>query len=198
MWNIDIQSLEDQMTLTQELLPKTDEIPGQVWVRIPDWPDYAVSGDGQVMRLTPTSNRHNREGMLLKPYLMKIGYHQITLAKKGKQEKFYIHRLVADAFVPNPENKPEVNHVDGNKANSHFSNLERATHQENIQHGFDTKLCTSGEDRSSAKLSYKKAEQIRSLKSKGWKTRSIAKKFNVSERLILMVCQNQRWVCKQK
>lgn len=52
----------------------------------------------------------------------------------------YVHRLVAEAFIPNPENKRTVNHIDGNKLNNHIDNLEWATHAENIQHAMDLGL----------------------------------------------------------
>ncbi len=59
--------------------------------------------------------------------------------KKGKSIPF--HRIVAKAFIPNPENKPEVNHIDGNTMNNKVTNLEWVTRSENIQHAWDTGLC---------------------------------------------------------
>jgi hypothetical protein len=62
------------------------------------------------------------------------GYLFRDLYKDGKRRKFLIHRLVAQAFVPNPENKPEVNHKDGHKLNNHYTNLEWVTKSENHKH----------------------------------------------------------------
>lgn len=70
----------------------------------------------------------------------KIGYLCGQYKISGKRFSFKVHRLVAEAFLPNPENKPEVNHKDGVKHNSSLSNLEWCTRQENIRHAFDTGL----------------------------------------------------------
>lgn len=60
------------------------------------------------------------------------GYRCVCLFKDGKQKQKYVHRLVAEAFVPNPDNKPEVNHIDQNNQNNHADNLEWVTHTENV------------------------------------------------------------------
>lgn len=70
----------------------------------------------------------------------KYGYLQVVLYYKIKPKCFRVHRLVAEAFIPNPENKPEVNHIDGNKQNNCVSNLEWNTIQENSRHAWDTGL----------------------------------------------------------
>ena len=63
-------------------------------------------------------------------------YQRLTLSNQGKTTYLYVHRLVAEAFIPNPNNLPEVNHIDGNTQNNSVSNLEWCTHQQNVQHAF--------------------------------------------------------------
>lgn len=72
---------------------------------------------------------------VLKPYRNKAGYLLVYLCKNGKRKTHRIHRLVAQSFIPNPENKPEVNHLDENKTNNMVSNLEWSTRKENLNHG---------------------------------------------------------------
>ena len=67
-------------------------------------------------------------------------YLSVCLSYKDKGRHELVHRLVAMAFIPNPDNKPQINHIDGNKHNNHVSNLEWATCKENIQHAHNTGL----------------------------------------------------------
>lgn len=67
-------------------------------------------------------------------------YRGISIMLNGKQKHLYVHRLVAEAFIPNELNKPQVNHIDGNPANNNVENLEWATSAENIQHAYDIGL----------------------------------------------------------
>ncbi len=76
-------------------------------------------------------------GRIQPPSLMKVGYYR---ARPANHFDFYVHILVARAFVPNPNNLPEVNHRDLNKRNNHWTNLEWVTHKENMHHAMQAKL----------------------------------------------------------
>lgn len=88
------------------------------------------------------NNRQQRRvvGLTLKPRISAHGYYYVNLYKNGKRQTVKNHRLVALHFIPNLENKPEVNHKDGNKLNNRVDNLEWATSQENIIHGINMGL----------------------------------------------------------
>ena len=81
-----------------------------------------------------------RKNKILSGGINNHGYRQHTLYMNGKQQQFYAHRLVAIAFLENPENKYSVNHKDGNKLNNAVSNLEWATISENTQHAYNNGL----------------------------------------------------------
>ena len=87
---------------------------------------YSVSNYGEV--------RNNKTGKLMKPRKNETGYLRINLTKNGKPKCMRVHRLVAQAFIPNPENKIQVNHIDFNRENNCVSNLEWVTNQENTQY----------------------------------------------------------------
>lgn len=99
---------------------------------------YEVSNTGKVR-----SNNYLGHG---KQQELKLwdngGYQRVTLWSGGKKGNRLIHRLVAETFIPNPENKPEVNHKDGDKHNNHVDNLEWSTRKENIDHADSTGLRT--------------------------------------------------------
>jgi len=92
--------------------------------------------------IDPSGNVIGKRSRRLKIHTGTSGYQQVNVYKKGKQKTYLIHRLVALKYIPNPNNLPEVNHIDGDKLNNHYKNLEWCTRPANIQHGFDTGLIT--------------------------------------------------------
>lgn len=99
------------------------------------WTRYKIHDNGMV-----SSYMKNFNGKILSLSTDSCGYKQVALSIKKKSIKFLIHRLVGGAFIPNPSNKPEVNHKDGKKEHNYISNLEWSARKENINHGFDNDL----------------------------------------------------------
>lgn len=107
------------------------------WKPVKGFENYEVSDMGNIKSL---NYNHTGEAKILKPGKQRGGYLYINLYKNAKRYSKKIHRLVAEAFIPNPEGKPQVNHIDGNKKNNKLSNLEWSTNQENQQHAYNTGL----------------------------------------------------------
>lgn len=101
---------------------------------------YEVSESGEVrsvdrvLPVTKQSDRLFKGKVLYQTTNVQVGYKQVSLWKDNKGASLYVHRLVAEAFIPNLQNKPEVNHIDGNRQNNHISNLEWVTSAENSLH----------------------------------------------------------------
>ncbi len=93
---------------------------------------YQVSDEGEVRSL---NYRNTGRVQVLKPNKNNCGYLLVTLYKNGKRKSFSVHRLVAEAFLPNPDNLPEINHKDENKANNCASNLEWCDRKYNANFG---------------------------------------------------------------
>lgn len=125
----------------------------EIWKDIKDFEGiYQVSTFGRIKRL---SRKTINEGLLgknkelqlkeiiLKPSTITKGYKGITLTKDKKRYPKKVHRLVAEAFIPNPNNKPQINHIDCNKSNNNINNLEWCTNSENQKHAFKNGLNSS-------------------------------------------------------
>jgi NUMOD4 motif/HNH endonuclease len=167
---------------------------------------YEVSDHGRVRSLPRNGTR--RLGTLLTPFLSgrPRAYFSVLLAVYGTNRVKRISRLVAEAFIPNPENRPEVNHKDAVKTNNHVSNLEWATKSENIQHAYDNGLMgdhigAQGEDHHMAKLTEAQVHKIRMLykgRGKGPSQQTIANRFGVSQTLVGFIVRNENWTHLRK
>lgn len=97
---------------------------------------YQISNFGEVMRLMSYDSRnHLRNSKILKQRKNKYGYMVVGLHKNGKENKYLVHRLVAQTFIPNSNNFPEINHIDENKQNNSIPNLEWCDRKYNVNYG---------------------------------------------------------------
>ena len=108
---------------------------------IPDYPDYLIEKDGRIYSL--------KRNKWLKSSPGSNGYYGIELANHEGRKRFSVHRLVAMTYIPNPNELPQVNHKDENKANNHVSNLEWCSAKYNMNYGIAAKTRHS-------KIDYKK------------------------------------------
>lgn len=151
----------------------------EIWKPIKGYKDYEISSTGRVRshkfgRTTILKFRYNRDG-----------YIQYTLTQNGIGHTHRANRLVAEAFIPNPENKPTVNHIDGDKTNNNVDNLEWATKKEQMEHAYrlGLKKPVSGVHHGSSALTEEQVKEIRRIykgHSKEFGMKALAKKYNVS------------------
>jgi hypothetical protein len=174
----------------------------ELWLPIKGYESfYEISNLGKVKSLKRAENffrkgkiiKRIRKEKILIPCYSK-GYHIVSLCKDGKSEMKKIHRLVAIAFLPNIENKKQVNHIDCNKINNSFFNLEWTTHTENDNHATKNKLHPFGERNGRAKLTAIKIEEIRSkYNSKKYTYLKLANEYKISLSQIFRIIKNQAW-----
>lgn len=141
--------------------------------------DYDVLPNGQIL-----NKRWNR---YLKPQLNNKGYSRVQLCGKF----YFVHRLVAEKYIPNPNNLPQVNHKDGDKTNNSVENLEWVSNQENRNHAIKNGLHFQGEKCSWAKLTQEDVEYIRNHPD--IKQKELAKIFNVNRATIGDILHNRTW-----
>ena len=111
----------------------------EIWKDIEDYEElYQISSFGRV--------RRKKDDYIFKENKNSGGYRVITLTKNKKEKSFSVHQLVAQAFISNPNNLPQINHIDGNKMNNRVDNLEYCTASENMQHAYKNGLEILQED----------------------------------------------------
>lgn len=160
----------------------------EIWKPVKEYESsYKVSNLGNVFSI--------KSNKLLKFHYGSCGYLNVFLYNgHNKKKTKKIHRLVATAFLPNPEQLKEVNHKDGNKRNNTIINLEWVTSAQNVRHAFDTGLRTAkGESNNFSKLSETEVKLIRKLKSEGHPLTKLSKQFNVSPTTICDISKYKTW-----
>ena len=104
----------------------------EIWKSIKGWEKYQVSNFGRVKCL----NYHGQKvEHLMKPQLNQYGYLKVHLSQNGISKNFFVHRLVAQEFIPNPNNLATVNHKDENRTNNYVENLEWLSNADNLRYG---------------------------------------------------------------
>ena len=153
---------------------------------IPDYPNYSIDTRGTI---------YLKNGKPKATSKCQKGYEHVTLCDKGKKRTFLVHRLVAILMIPNPENLPQVNHIDGDKTNNNIENLEWCTPSQNIQHSHDTGLKVSykGEKSGQAKLTEVQVLEIKDKLSKGITQRKLAKEYSVGLTTICNINTGKKW-----
>ena len=154
-----------------------------LWKQIPNTQHF-ISSEGLVK---------NSNGLILTTQINDSGYEVIAITLNGVSANFKIHRLVAKAFIPNPDSKATVNHIDTNKLNNRVNNLEWATHSENLIHAFDNGLKAKGEGRTQAVLTDKEVVEIKHLLAAKKTDTVIAGKFKVNSGTISKIRQLRTW-----
>ena len=125
----------------------------------------------------------------------KYGYNYVSLYENQKHKQGMVHRMVAQAFIPNPEKRPQVNHIDGDKLNNSLENLEWVTPQENIAHAKETGLLegVSGEGHYKSKLREGDVKEIRERSKNGETYQSLADDFDVVKSTIGFIVNRKTW-----
>lgn len=157
---------------------------------------YLVSNFGDVYSLKTKT--------YMKGYFNENGYRSVSISKDGKHKNRVVHRMVAQLFIENHENKPCVNHIDGNKANNKASNLEWVTYSENNVHAYEKGLRVppSGNKhwakrkRIYRKLSDEKVLEIKEKLDRGQTQMSLAAEYKVSQRTIWNISKRRNSLFK--
>ena len=169
----------------------------EVWKDISGYEGiYQVSNTGRIKSLSrrvPGLNTNTE--IILKPHTDKDGYLIVGLHNHGKSSNKKISRLVAQAFIPNPDNLPEVNHKDENKKNNNAENLEWCTTRYNLTYG-NRLNCSRGTNNSKHKLTEKQVLEIKRTYVKGdlqFGQSALARQYNVSHQSIALIVKGKSW-----
>lgn len=177
-----------------------DHIEGEVWVPIIGYERlYHISNMGRIKKLASIIERKggsamNMQEKILKPSKGKNDYRYRTLSIGGVHTQFLVHRLVGLHFIPNIENKPEVNHLFG-KEDNRASSLEWTTKKENMDHSVKNGLHRHGEGHPRNKL---KKDQVNDIINSILSERKLAVIYNVSRSTINCIKSGRSWKDKNK
>lgn len=157
----------------------------EIWKNIGGYSgNYQISNIGNVR-----SKKRNNYFKILKLESCRLGYKRIMLYKNKIPGRFLVHRLVAAAFIPNYSDLPQINHIDGDKANNNIDNLEWVTSQQNVQHAINTKLRVTSKGIKHYKSLFDKnsIQKIRYDYNNGIPLIQLSKKYKVASSVIFNI-----------
>lgn len=162
------------------------------WVTLKDFTNYEITRTGEIRRKIGDRCRTHRYPS---QHYDKDGYKTVALFNNSKRKTCKVHRLVADTFIPNPLDKPHVNHKNGKKDDNYVNNLEWATESENTIHAHETGLVKKrlGSNVGTSKLNEDSVAEIKKLLMQGNKQYKIAEQFGVSKQLISCIKKGEIW-----
>lgn len=168
------------------------------WKDIPGFPGYQVSDTGLIKSCARLAKgrwgTQRIKERIIKHWTTKVGYCIIGLERDNKRVRKLLHRLVAQAFVPNPNNLPTVNHKDGNKSNCAADNLEWLTMGDNSRHAYRLGLkCADGSRNGRSKLTETIVQSIRQDRRSGMSADAIACKYNICKASVYSICSKRSW-----
>ena len=151
---------------------------------------YQISKIGMVKSLAGTGSGKRPHDSMMNTFGNGNGYAYVTLTKNKKRRNHYIHRLVAEAFVSNPESKPQVNHIDCNKKNNTWNNLEWVTPKENMRHAVENGRMNIDGVR---KIDFADACLIRLKDKEGVSRVELCNEFDLSPAQISRIVNYKNW-----
>jgi hypothetical protein len=156
------------------------------FIQLKQLPGFEISIAGIIRNITTKAIKSQ--------YVSGTGYYMISVSKNNKTKPYRVHRLLANTYIPNPKNLPEINHKDGNKLNNDIRNLEWCTHAENMSHANKTGLLNNkGSRNGMAKLKEEDIPKIRELLKSGMSQYKIAVQFNISRSAIENIKVRGNW-----
>lgn len=173
----------------------------EIWKPIPRYIGlYEVSSLSRVRSLDrivvvrghPMMASKTLRGKILKKWIAQVGYWMVSLGRDGKLTQYYVHRLVAEAFIQNPSNLPNIDHKDGDKTNDNFTNLEWVTQPENMSRARIACIEKTGRAMAKCKLKPEEVLLIRELIQSS-SSRELGLRFGVSYATIEDAVARRTW-----
>lgn len=166
-------------------------IQDEIWAPFPikGYPDYEVSNYGRVL----SKKKSKHKILKLRPHHK--GYFKVTPYADYPQKNYFIHRVVALAFIPNPNKLPQINHIDCDKTNNHVSNLEWCDNTHNQRHAKANGLsrCLVGSENKASKITESDVRSIRDKFNNGYTAKMLGEEYGITAYTVYDVVHRRTW-----